>query len=132
MRPIVIRKLFLCVVATLSVFATPFVRANDALAVMTANFCEPAKAIAPLFERGTGHRLVFVNGVTTKFHTQIRSGTPIQVLLSADDKTPARLEKEASAVAGSRFTMTTPVSTIKFTASCFAYLTLLDHKTGAL
>ena len=43
-------------------------------------------------------------GATGKFYAQIKNGAPFAVLLSADDETPARLEKEGVAIAGTRFT----------------------------
>jgi molybdate transport system substrate-binding protein len=46
-------------------------------------------------------------GATGKFYAQIKNGAPFDVLLAADDETPARLEKEGAAVAGSRFTYAT-------------------------
>jgi molybdate transport system substrate-binding protein len=59
------------------------------------------------FEQETGHKAKLVFGATGAFYTQIRSGAPFDVLLAADDETPARLEKEGAAVAGSRFTYAT-------------------------
>jgi len=46
-------------------------------------------------------------GATGKFYAQIKNGAPFAVLLAADDETPARLEKEDLAVAGTRFTYAT-------------------------
>jgi molybdate transport system substrate-binding protein len=45
-----------------------------------------------------------VFGSTGKFYAQIKSGAPFQLLLAADDETPARLVKEGDGVAGSQFT----------------------------
>jgi molybdate transport system substrate-binding protein len=60
--------------------------------------------IAAEFEKGTGHKAQLAFGSTGKFYAQIKNGAPFQVLLSADDETPARLEKEGLAVGGTRFT----------------------------
>jgi molybdate transport system substrate-binding protein len=60
--------------------------------------------IAAEFEKATGHKAQLAFGSTGKFYAQIRNGAPFEVLLAADDETPARLEKERMAVAGSRFT----------------------------
>ena len=43
-------------------------------------------------------------GSTGKLYTQIRNGAPFDVLLAADDETPAKLVKEGLAVPASRFT----------------------------
>jgi molybdenum ABC transporter molybdate-binding protein len=63
--------------------------------------------IASDFERASGHRLKLSFGGTGKLYAQIANGAPFDVLLSADDETPARLEKEGLGVAGSRFTYAT-------------------------
>lgn len=71
---------------------------------MAANFTAPMQKIAAEFETDTGHKVVASYGSTGKFFAQIRNGAPFDVLLAADDKTPARLVKENAAVAGSQFT----------------------------
>jgi len=55
----------------------------------------------------TGHEAALSFGATGQFYAQIRNGAPFEVLLAADDATPARLESEGAAVAGSRFTYAT-------------------------
>jgi molybdate transport system substrate-binding protein len=60
--------------------------------------------IAQAFEQDTGHKALLAFGATGKFYAQIKNGAPFAVLLSADDETPARLEKEGVAIAGTRFT----------------------------
>jgi molybdate transport system substrate-binding protein len=50
--------------------------------------------IAALFEADTGHKALLSFGSTGKFYAQIRNGAPFDVLLSADDTTPAKLEQE--------------------------------------
>jgi molybdate transport system substrate-binding protein len=71
---------------------------------VAANFTAPMQKIATVFERDTGHKATLAFGSTGKFYAQIRNGAPFHVLLSADDETPARLEREGLAVAASRFT----------------------------
>ena len=71
---------------------------------VAANFTAPAKDIAVLFEKHTGHKATLSFGSTGQFYAQIKEGAPFQVFLAADDTTPARLEKESQTVAGSRFT----------------------------
>ncbi|NJD36153.1 MAG: molybdate ABC transporter substrate-binding protein [Betaproteobacteria bacterium] len=84
-------------------FAT-LARADEVQVAVAANFAAPAKQIAADFERETGHKAMLAIGATGKFHLQIRNGAPFEVLLAADDETPAKLEKEGAAVAGSRYT----------------------------
>lgn len=71
---------------------------------VAANFTAPMQKIAALFEQDTGHKAVLAFGSTGRFYAQIRNGAPFEVLLAADDETPARLEREVLAVPGSRFT----------------------------
>ena len=78
--------------------------AAEVQVAVAANFTAPMQAIAAGFEQATGHKAKLAFGSTGKFYAQIRNGAPFDVLLAADDETPARLQKEALAVAGSRFT----------------------------
>lgn len=71
---------------------------------VAANFTAPMQKIAAAFEADTGHKAELSFGATGKFYAQITNGAPFQILLSADDTTPAKLEKEGKAVANSRFT----------------------------
>jgi molybdate transport system substrate-binding protein len=82
-------------------------RAAEVSVAVAANFTAPMRKIAAAFEQDTGHKALLAFGATGKFYAQIRNGAPFQVLLAADDETPARLEKEGAAVAGSRFTYAT-------------------------
>lgn len=79
-------------------------RAAEVRVAVAANFAVPMQAIAAEFERDTGHRAVLALGSTGQFYAQIRNGAPFAVFLSADDETPAKLEAEGWAVAGSRRT----------------------------
>jgi molybdate transport system substrate-binding protein len=78
--------------------------AADTNVAVAANFTEPAKAIAKLFESKTGHKLVLSFGATGQFYAQITQAAPFQVFLSADDTTPEKLVAGKLAVADSRFT----------------------------
>jgi molybdate transport system substrate-binding protein len=80
------------------------VRAAEVSVAVAANFAAPMQKIAVAFEQDTGHKVLLAFGATGKFYAQIKNGAPFQLLLAADDETPARLEKEGLAVAGSRFT----------------------------
>ena len=78
--------------------------AADVSVAVASNFSAPMQAIAQAFARDTGHRAQLAFGATGQFYAQIRNGAPFAVLLSADAKTPEKLEAEGLAVAGSRFT----------------------------
>ena len=80
------------------------VKAEEVTVAVAANFTAPMQKIAQAFEQDTGHKAKLVFGSTGKFYAQIKNGAPFAVLLSADDETPARLEKEGAAIAGTRFT----------------------------
>lgn len=71
---------------------------------VASNLAAPMQKIAADFARATGHEAIVVLGSTGKFYAQVRSGAPFQVLLAADDETPAKLEQEGFAVPGTRFT----------------------------
>jgi len=82
-------------------------RADEVQIAVAANFTAPAKQLAADFERDTGHKAQLAFGGTGKFYAQIRNGAPFEVLLAADEESPAKLEKEGAAVTGSRFTYAT-------------------------
>jgi molybdate transport system substrate-binding protein len=81
--------------------------AGEVLVAVAANFTAPMQKIAQGFAQDTGHTAQLAFGATGKFYAHIRNGAPFAVLLAADDETPARLEKEGLAVAGTRFTYAT-------------------------
>jgi molybdate transport system substrate-binding protein len=87
-------------------FSTPAL-ADQVQVAVAANFTAPAKQIAADFEKDAGHQALLAFGATGKFYAQIKNGAPFEVLLAADDETPAKLEKEGAAVAGTRFTYAT-------------------------
>ena len=70
---------------------------------VAANFTAPARALAEIFARTTGHEAKLSFGATGAFYTQIKNGAPLDILLAADDERPIRLEKEGDTVPGSRF-----------------------------
>lgn len=78
--------------------------ADEVQVAVAANFTAPMKLIAAQFEKETSHRVVLTFGSTGKLHAQIAKGAPFDVFLAADVASPAKLEKEGVAVAGSRFT----------------------------
>jgi molybdate transport system substrate-binding protein len=91
--------------AALIAFAfTGAASADEIQVAVAANFTAPMQKIAADFEKDTGHKAMLAFGATGKFYAQIKNGAPFEILLAADDETPAKLEKEGAAVAGSRFT----------------------------
>lgn len=84
-------------------FAGP-AAADSAVVAVAANFAGAAEEIATRFMTHTGHRIEITTGSTGKLYAQVKEGAPFDVLLSADSKTPEKLEMEGDAVAGSRFT----------------------------
>lgn len=80
------------------------VHAADVNVAVAANFTGPMEKIAPAFEKATGHKAVIAYGTVGKFYAQIKNRAPFEVLLSADDETPIRLEKEGLALPETRFT----------------------------
>src|SRR5919197_119892 len=70
--------------------------ADEVQVAVAANFAGPMQKIAAAFERSTGHKVLQTVGSTGKFYAQIRNGAPFEILLAADDKTPARLQAEGA------------------------------------
>ena len=81
--------------------------AREVTVAVAANFTAPMKVIAQDFETETGHRAVLAFGATGQLYAQIKNGAPFQILLAADDKIPAKLEREGLGLAGTRFTYAT-------------------------
>ena len=92
----------LCI-STLSLLATA-AWAEDVQVAVAANFTKPMEKIAADFEQATGNKVVSSFGATGKFVEQIKNGAPFQVLVSADQKSPIKLETEGLAVTGTRYT----------------------------
>lgn len=88
----------------LSLLGVAMAHADEVQVAVAANFTGPMQVISVLFERDTGHKASLSYGSTGKFYAQIVNGAPFQVLLAADDETPAKLIKEGNAVPGSAFT----------------------------
>lgn len=77
--------------------------ADQVHVAVAANFTAPMEKIAAEFARDTGHKALVSSGGTGKLYAQIKNGAPFEIFLSADEATPAKLEKEGLGVAGSRF-----------------------------
>ena len=87
--------------------ASMAVHAETVHIAVAANFTEPAKALASVFEKTTGHSAKLSFGATGAFYAQIRNGAPFDILMAADNERPALLEKQGDTVPGSRFTYAT-------------------------
>lgn len=66
---------------------------------VASNFTAPAKQLASVFERKTGHKVILSFGGTGVFYGQIKHGAPYDVLLAADSKTTAKAVQEGYAAA---------------------------------
>jgi molybdate transport system substrate-binding protein len=88
----------------LAILPIAMAHADEVKVAVASNFTGPMQVISVLFERDTGHKVSLAFGSTGKFYAQIVNGAPFEVLLAADDETPARLLREGGAVAGSNFT----------------------------
>ena len=91
----------------LALMAGAAAQADEVQVAVAANFTAPMQKIAAEFEKDTGHKAVLAFGATGKFYAQIVNGAPFEMLLAADDETPARLETEHRTVPGTRFTYAT-------------------------
>lgn len=79
-------------------------QAAEVQIAVAANFAGAMKELAADFGRQTGHKVNWTPGATGRFYAQISNGAPFDVLLSADDETPQKLEQQGKAVPGYRFT----------------------------
>ena len=73
-------------------------RADEIQVAVAANFSAAAQKIAAQFEHDTGHVVKLSLGATGKFYAQIEAGAPFDVLLAADQATPAKLVAEGKGV----------------------------------
>ncbi len=81
-----------------------FAQAAEVSIAVASNFAGPMKELVADFTRQTGHTVSWTPGATGRFYAQIIHGAPFDLLLSADDETPQKLEQEGKAISGSRFT----------------------------
>jgi molybdate transport system substrate-binding protein len=92
------------VVAAVTIATSCAAHAANTNVAVAANFTEPSKEIAQLFEAKTGHKAILSFGATGQFYTQITQAAPFQVFLSADQTTPKKLVDEGLAVGNTLFT----------------------------
>jgi len=79
------------------------VSAAEVHVAVASNFAAPMERIVALFQKESGHTVKVSSGASGKLYSQIKSGAPFDVFLSADEETPKRLIQEGSAINGSRF-----------------------------
>jgi hypothetical protein len=97
-------KAALSVTAAIALATSSAAHAANTNVAVAANFTEPAKEIAQLFEGKTGHKAILSFGATGQFYAQITQAAPFQVFLSADQSTPKKLVDDGLAVGDSLFT----------------------------
>ena len=79
-------------------------QAATVLVAVASNFTKPMNEIAEAFKKATGHEANLSFGSSGKFVAQIENDAPFEVLLSADDKNPKKLEESGKGIANTRFT----------------------------
>jgi len=94
MTPDLARGLVAAALAALAFAA----HADEVQVAVAANFSAAAQKIAAQFEKDTGHVVKLSSGATGKFYAQIEAGAPFDVLVAADQATPAKLVAEGKAV----------------------------------
>lgn len=94
---------FLSFLAGAALWLGASARADEIPVAVAANFTQPFQQLVAGFEQESGHKVLASYGATGKFFAQIRHGAPFEVLLAADDETPARLVSEKAAVPGTAF-----------------------------
>lgn len=88
----------------LGVVSVTGAQAAEVSVAVAANFASPMEALAQRFQAATGHTARVSVGSTGRLYSQIVQGAPFELLLSADDETPARLVAEGHARAANRAT----------------------------
>lgn len=73
------------------------------LVAVAANFSKPMAEIVSQFEKATGHSVKLSFGSSGKFVSQLENGGPFEVLVSADEKGPEKLEQAGLTVTNTRF-----------------------------
>lgn len=77
--------------------------ADEVKVAVAANFSAAIKALAPVFEQKTGHKVLPSFSASGQLFAQIQNGAPFDVFLSADDIHFATLQQNHLAVKDSAF-----------------------------
>lgn len=89
-------RLFRLFAAVLVLALSASLRAAEVQVAVAANFTAPMQKLAVDFEKATGHQAKLSFGATGKFYAQIKNGAPFEMLLAADDETPASWKKKGA------------------------------------
>lgn len=125
------------------VFSTT-VAAEEVRVAVASNFLSTMKILTSNFEHRTNHRTIIISGSSGKLYAQIQHGAPFDVFFSADQHRPGLLEKEGTAIKGSRFpyavgrlTLWSPKANViqpdgktTLTQQSFAHLAIANPKTA--
>jgi len=77
--------------------------AEEARAAVASNFLTTFRILVSGFDQKTNHRIIIISGSSGKLYAQIQHGAPFDLFFSADQHRPRQLEKEGTAIKGSRF-----------------------------
>ena len=101
-----VRRVLTCLSLSVGMggWACSLAHAEEVQVAVAANFVGAFQKISAGFTAATGHKVVSSSGSTGKFYMQIQQGAPFEVLLAADDETPAKIEADGLGVKGSHFT----------------------------
>lgn len=99
-----------CIFSTLVLvfgLASSTVYGQETSIAVAANFSAPMQKLVRAFQDLSGYRVKISTGASGKFYSQIHNGALYDVLLSADQETPERIENEKLGVEHTRFTYAT-------------------------
>lgn len=82
----------------------PLLHAGEVRVAVASNFLETLRALAPVFEQQSGHRISISAASSGVLFAQITQGAPFDVFLAANVDYPALLEEQGRAAAHSRRT----------------------------
>ena len=77
--------------------------AEEARAAVASNFLTTFRILVSGFAHKANHQIVIISGSSGKLYAQIKHGAPFDLFFSADQHRPGLLEKEGTAIKGSRF-----------------------------
>jgi molybdate transport system substrate-binding protein len=96
------RSLVAIVMILFSLVSLP-VYSSEVNVAVASNFAAPMERIVALFQKESGHTVKVSLASSGKLYTQVKGGSPFDILLSADETIPKRLIQDGQAVGNSRF-----------------------------